>query len=81
MEQNKKVTFTRLTKKESLTEINKSAITDHVNKDNHEIDWEGAVIVDRESDYKTRTIKEAIHIRVNKDVMNQDEGGHQLSHV
>ena len=44
--QNKKVSFTRLTRKESLTEVNKSAITDHVNKDNHEIDWEGEVIVD-----------------------------------
>ena len=39
------------------------------------------MIVDRESDFKTHTIKEAIHIRVNKDVMNRDEGGHQLSHV
>ena len=46
VEQNKKVSFSRLTRKEFLTEINKSAITDHVNKDNHEIDWEGAVIVE-----------------------------------
>ena len=38
-------------------------------------------IVERERDHKTHTIKEANHIRVNKDVMNRDEGGHQLSHV
>ena len=35
----------------------------------------------RESDYRTRTIKEAIKIRVQKQVMNRDEGAYQLSHV
>ena len=36
-------------------------------------------MIDRESDYKTRAIKEAIHIRVNREVMNSDEGARQLS--
>ena len=81
VEVNKKGVFTRATKKESLTEMNKSAITDHVNQHNHDIDWDGASVIDRESDWKTRTIKEAVHIRTYRQVMNRDEGGHQLSRV
>ena len=81
VENNKKGQFTRTKRKESLQELNKSAITDHANQNNHEIDWEGARVIDRESDYKTRTIKEAMHIRVNGQVMNRDEGGYQLSRV
>jgi len=33
-------------------ETNKSAITDHVAKENHVIDWSGAKIFDRESHQK-----------------------------
>ena len=50
------------------------------NQTNHEIDWAGAKVIDRENDYRARTIREAIHIRVNP-VMNRDEGAHQLSRV
>ena len=78
---NRKKAYTRSSKKESLTEINKSAITDHVNQHNHDIDWDSACVIDRESDWKTRTIKEAVHIRTNRQVMNRDEGAHQLSRV
>ena len=81
VEVNKKGAFTRATKKESLTELNKSAITDHMNQHNHDIDWQGARIIDRENDWKTRTINEAVHIRTYRQVMNCDEGGHQLSRV
>ena len=81
VEANKKGAYTRSSRSESLTEMNKSAITDHVNKHNHEIDWEGARVIDRESEYKTRVIKEAIHIRMSKEVMHRDEGAHQLSRV
>jgi len=34
--------------KESATETNKSAITDHVAKEKHVIDWSGAKILDGE---------------------------------
>ena len=80
VEQNKKGAYTRSNRKQSLTEMNKSAITDHVNKHNHEIDWEGAKVIDRENEHRTRTIKESIHIRVNP-VMNRDEGVHKISRV
>jgi len=78
---NRKKAYTRSSKKESLTEINKSAITDHVNQHNHDIDWDSVCLIDRESNWKMRTIKEAVHIRTNRQVMNRDEGDHQLSRV
>ena len=50
-------------------------------RQNHVIDWEGAKIVDRESDWKTRGIKEAIWIRKTSNTMNRDEGRYKLPHV
>ena len=51
-----------------------SAITDHQNVNNHEIDWEGAKILERESDWRMRKTKEAIRIRTEGAVMNRDQG-------
>ena len=34
------VKFTRARKKDSVSEVHPSAITDHVTKNNHTIDWE-----------------------------------------
>ena len=39
-------------------ETNKSAITDHVAKENLVFHWSGAKILDRESHCKTRQLKE-----------------------
>ena len=44
----KKRVYTREGRKQSKTEMWKSAITDHVCKDNHVIDWDSAKIVERE---------------------------------
>ena len=52
----------------------KSAITDHQNVNNHEIDWERAKILERESDWRMRKTKEAIRIRTEGAVMNRDQG-------
>ncbi|XP_071956011.1 uncharacterized protein [Antedon mediterranea] len=41
--------YTRAARKESTSEIHKSAITDHAAQENHIIDWEGANILDRDS--------------------------------
>ncbi|XP_072039550.1 uncharacterized protein [Amphiura filiformis] len=41
--------FTRAVRKESVDEINKSAITDHVSQQNHVIDWDGAKVIDIDS--------------------------------
>jgi len=40
--------LTRADRKDLATETNKSAITDHVAKENHVIDWSRAKILDRE---------------------------------
>ena len=51
---------TRATRKLSETTMEKSAITDHQNVNNHEIDWEGAKILERKSDWRMGKTKEAI---------------------
>ena len=40
--------------------MNKSAITDHVAKDNHVINWSGAKKLEREGHWKTRQVKERL---------------------
>jgi len=60
-------------------EINKSAITDHVAKENHVINWSGAIILEREGHRKTRQVKESIWIRKEPNCMNRDGGGIQLT--
>jgi len=73
--------YTRSTRKQSQSEQNKSAITDHVNTENHVIDWEEATITGWESDRTTGWIGEAIKLRQEaQDSMNR-LGVFLLSHV
>jgi len=73
--------FTRSQRTASLTEYNKSAVTDTVNQANHTIDWKKTTVIDREQDRPTRWIKEAVHIhKKGHRAMNRDEGSYQLSH-
>jgi len=51
--------FTRNQRASSLSEQNKSPLTDHASHDNHVINWPASTILDRESDKSTRWIKEA----------------------
>ena len=55
--------YSRNNRKTSEKEMHKSAITDHMTQQNHTVDWEGAKFVNRESDWRTRGIKEVIWIR------------------
>jgi len=65
-----------------LVEQNKSAVTDHAISLNHIVDWDQAKVIDREGNRVDRWIKEAIHIRKERDKsMNRDEGSYQLSHI
>ncbi|XP_070537052.1 uncharacterized protein [Ptychodera flava] len=74
--------YTRSTRKSSMTDQHKSAITDHVVATNHNIAWEEANIVDRESDKTTRWIKEAIWIRRRgENILNKDEGAYKLHNI
>jgi len=67
-------TLTRADRKDLAAETNKSAITDHVAKENHVIDWSGAKILDREGHRRTRQLKESIRIRKEAICMNRDVG-------
>ena len=73
---------TRAGRKESLTTIHKSAITDHVVDKNHVIGWGEAKIIGTEQDRFKRWIKEAIAIRKKGGTtMNRDEVQYFLPHI
>ena len=68
------VTYTRSVRKQSESTYEKSAKTDHQNIENHEIDWEEAKIIEREGEWRTRKIKEAIQIRTQPAIMDRNPG-------
>ncbi len=73
---------TRAGRKESLSTIHKSAVTDHVVEQNHVIGWDKGKVIGTEQDRYRRWIKEAIEIRKRGDTtMNRDEGQYHLTHV
>ena len=53
-EQNEEKGFTRSTKQAAETNMNKSAITDHVRRESHIIDWEESKVVAKEIDCFTQ---------------------------
>ena len=53
----------------------KSAITDHADIHKGVTDWEGAKVVDKETNRCARWIKEAIRIRKTKPTMNRETKG------
>ena len=78
----KSMVYTRNSRKDSLTERHKSAITDHVAVENHTIKWDEAKMVEKERDWVARGIREAIVIRQYQHRnMNRDEGRFTLSHL
>ena len=81
VKENEKRHSTRAARKQSQTEYNTSALTDHVNKNNHVIDWDSTKFVARESDRTKRIIKEAINIRRTPQNMNRDQGTYTLSNI
>jgi len=66
--------YTKSTKRQSQSQQNKSAITDHVSTKNHVINWDEATSIGRESDSTARWNREAVKIRQeSQNVMNTDE--------
>ena len=65
-------TFTRSDRRSRAAESNKSAITDHVAKENHVIS--GAKILLKEGNRKTRQVIESIWIRKEPNCINRDGG-------
>ena len=58
-----------------------SSIHDHHNIPGHELSLEGFSIVGREDQSITRTIKDAIIIRVNDPSLNRNIGKYHLPHI
>jgi len=73
-------TLTRADRKDLAAETNKSAITDDMAKENHIIDGSGATILDRESQRRTRQLKQSIRICkcMEANCVNRDGGGYNL---
>ena len=66
----------------SLSEQNKSTLTDQASHHNNVINWSAATILDTESDKNSRWIKEAVRIRKEgQSFMNLDEASYTLSHM
>ena len=77
-----KQSYTRAKRLESESQNLNSAISDHVARANHVINWGESRIIEREEDRKARWIKESICIRKRgQTVMNRDEGVYNLSHI
>ena len=75
------VISTRSQRKQSETEVHKSAITDHAKSQSHVINWDGTKIKNVECNDTRRGIREAIQIRKCANNMNRDEGRYFLSHT
>ena len=74
--------YTRSERRASEQEQTKSAISDHVARANHVIDWKNHKILGKEQNKKAREIREAMEIRKRGDkTMNREEGTYFLSHV
>ena len=73
--------FTRQARKTSFSEFHKSAITDHVTRNNHVINWQDAKQLDSESNDYARRVKESIRIKQQPNAMNRDEGAYKLSRL
>ena len=81
-----KVTAPRKTRSTSVSEDTskfKSAVSVHCREMNHIMNFEDVSIIDRESIWIRRRMKEALHVRkLNPEVpMNQDDGGYELPHI
>ena len=62
--------------KDSVSEMHPSAITDHVTRNDHTIDWEGVKFPSRDSDTTKRDIWEAIVIKKTGAHAINRNGGH-----
>ena len=51
-----------------------SAVAEHAAQESHDIDWEGATVMDVQQQYHRRCLLESWHIRSESNIMNRDEG-------
>ena len=77
-----KFVITRVSRKQSLSPVHKSAVTHHDVEKNHVIRWEWAKVIGTEQNRFKRWVKEAIEIRKRKGAtMKLDEAQYLHSHV
>ena len=77
-----KQNYTRASRKQSQSELSKSAIADHTVRYNHGIDWDNAKILGKECITSIGRIRESMWTRRRgPQAMNRDEWAHFLSHV
>ena len=51
-----------------------SAVAEHAAQESHDIDWEGATVMNVQQQYHQRCLLESWHIRSELNTMNRDEG-------
>ena len=62
----------------AIGEMQHSAIAEHACSLQHQINWNGAGVIDHELDWRSRKVKEALHICVEKKQGPRDEQGRWL---
>ncbi|XP_066263270.1 uncharacterized protein [Branchiostoma lanceolatum] len=55
-----------------------SPVVQHVAKQKHKIDWDNVKVLDQDSDWFSRGVREAIQIRRQRSTLNRDRGRHYL---
>ena len=58
----------------ALRHLAQSAVAEHAAQESHDIDWEGATVMDVQQQYHRRCLLESWHIRSALKTMNREEG-------
>ena len=77
-----KQNYNRASRKQSQSELSKSALANHTVQYNHVIDWDNAKILGKGCNASIRRICESMWVRRRgPQAMDRDEGAHFVSHV
>ena len=60
-------------------QFDRSAVAEHAHVSGHHANWDGASVLDYESNWRKRKVKEALHIRRQREIrplINKDQGWH-----
>ena len=74
-------TYTRVRKKDSVSEVHPLAIIDHAMKENHTINWKGVMFHARDTDWTATGVKEGVEIRKTGVLAMNRDGGASNYHL